>query len=279
MIPAEQPPFGHFKPSPVEQRLIALGGGLSRTRTGRRVASVLRSIMSRIRRDPLDLEVLGQRMRLYAGNNACEKRLIITPQFFDPEEFAYLGPRVTPGFVFLDIGSNVGTYSIFVALRGGPNARVIAIDPNAIVLERLRFNLIANGIETVTTLNTALGDTTGFAEFAIDAQNMGGSSLRLDPGSGETKTRVQVPVRPLFDVVKDAGLARIDAIKIDVEGFEDRILVPYFSSAPEALWPRLVIIEKSAEAWETNCIDLLTDNGYKIALESSGNAVLERAAS
>ncbi len=256
--------------------MIALGRSLPRTRTGRRMASALRSILSRARTDPLDLDVLGQRMRLHPGNNSCEKRLIVTPQFFDPDELALLSTRIKPGFVFVDIGSNVGTYSVFVALRGGPEARVIAIDPNDIVLERLRFNLAANGLENVRVLQTALGDKDGTAEFAIDVKNMGGSSLRLDRNAASGKRMISVPVRRLLDVVTGEGLTRIDALKIDVEGYEDRVLVPFFSTAPERLWPQMVIIERSAQSWETDCLAVLTGAGYTTALRSSGNDVLVR---
>jgi FkbM family methyltransferase len=236
----------------------------------------LRSLLSRVRTAPLDLEVLGQRMRLHPGNNACEKRLIVTPQFFDPDELAFLKTRIKPGFIFVDIGSNVGTYTVFTALRGGPSARVIAIDPNEIVLERLRFNVAANGLENVRVLQTALGDSEGTAELAIDVKNMGGSSLRLDRNSRAGTRLVRVPVRRLLDVVTDEGLPRIDALKIDIEGYEDRVLVPYFNSAPEHLWPGTVIIEKSAGSWETDCLAFLHKTGYATAVQSPGNAVLVR---
>jgi FkbM family methyltransferase len=269
-------PFGSYQPTAFQARMIALGRSLPRTRTGRRTASALRSILSRVRTEPLDLDVLGQRMRLHPGNNSCEKRLIVTPQFFDPDELALLNERIKPGFVFVDIGSNVGTYSVFVALRGGPDTRVIAIDPNDIVLERLRFNLAANGLENVRVLRTALGDKDGTAEFAIDVKNMGGSSLRLDRNAASGKRMISVPVRRLLDVVMGEGLSRIDGLKIDVEGYEDRVLVPYFSTAPESLWPQMVIIERSAQSWETDCLAMLKDAGYTTAFRSSGNDVLVR---
>ena len=52
---------------------------------------------------PLDVESLGARMRLYPYNNVCEKRILFTPQYFDPDERAFLQSRITPDFVFIDI--------------------------------------------------------------------------------------------------------------------------------------------------------------------------------
>ena len=89
-------PFGTYQPTAFEARLIAIGRRLPPTKVGKRTASFIRSAMRRLRRDPLDLEVLGQKMRLHAGNNACEKRLIVTPQFFDPTELGFLKSRLHP---------------------------------------------------------------------------------------------------------------------------------------------------------------------------------------
>jgi FkbM family methyltransferase len=256
------PPFGTFQPTPLQARLIALGRRLPANRSGKRVASFIRSAMRRMRSQPLDLEVLGQRMRLHAGNNACEKRLIVTPQFFDPAELAFLRSRLHPAFTFLDIGSNVGAYSIHVAKNAGPSARVVAVDPNEIVLKRLAFNAQANGLENICILRCAVGDHEGEMEFALEEANMGGSSLQLDRDARGGKTIFKVPVRTLAGIVAEAGIDRIDAIKIDVEGFEDKVLMPFLASAPKAMHPRAVILEASLSSWEGDLLSVLKAAGY-----------------
>ena len=70
----------------------------------------------------------------------------------------------------------------------------------------------------------------------LNARDRGGTRL----AAGGTQGRgVVVRCRPLLAVVTEAGLAGIDALKIDVEGFEDKVLVPFFRDAPPSLWPRL----------------------------------------
>lgn len=273
---SQQPPFGTYQPTPAQARLIALGRRLKPTWTGRRIASLIRSRLRRTRSEPLDLDVLGQRMRLYAGNNSCEKRLIVTPQFFDPEELAFLKSRLTPDFVFLDVGCNVGAYSVFVAKNAGPGARVVAIDPNGIVLDRLAFNVAANGLANVRTVHAAVGDADGEAEFALEEVNMGGSSLRLDRKARGGKTILTVPVRTLAGIVAEAGLARVDAIKIDVEGYEDRVLLPYLASTPEALHPGAIILEASLTSWETDLLAGLSRYGYESTGHLGHNGILVR---
>lgn len=256
------PPFGTYQPTPLQARLIALGRRLPASKIGKRIASFIRSAMRRMRSEPLDLEVIGQRMRLHAGNNACEKRLIVTPQFFDPVELAFLRSRLHPAFTFLDIGSNVGAYSIYVAKNAGRGARVVAVDPNEIVLKRLAFNAHANDLENIRIVRCAVGDVDGEMEFALEETNMGGSSLQLDRDARGGKTIFKVPVRTLAGLVADAGIDRIDAIKIDVEGFEDKVLMPFLESAPRALYPHAVILEASLSSWEGDLLATLHAAGY-----------------
>lgn len=269
-------PFGTYQPTALEARLIGLGRRLKPTRTGKRTASFIRSAMRRLRSDPLDLNVLGQNMRLYAGNNACEKRLIVTPQFFDPAELQFLKSRLYPDFTFIDVGSNVGAYSVFVAKNAGPRARVVALDPNAIVLKRLAFNALANGLENITVVQAAVADVEGEMEFALEETNMGGSSLQLDRKARGGKNIFKVPVRTLASIVDDAKLDHVDAIKIDVEGFEDKVLLPYLHSMPGRLYPKAVILEANVGSWQGDLIGGLQAAGYQTsgALAHNGIFVL-----
>ena len=268
-----EPPFGTYQPSALEARLIAIGRRLRPTRFGKRVASFIRSAFRRLRTEPLDLEVIGQKMRLHAGNNACEKRLIVTPQFFDPIELAFLKARLHPTFRFLDIGSNVGAYSVFVAKNAGSGARVLAVDPNAIVLKRLTFNAAANGPENIRPVHVAVADVDGEMEFALEESNMGGSSLQLDRDARGGKIILKVPVRTLQGLVAEAGFDTVDAIKIDVEGFEDKVLVPYLKSTPRSLHPKVVILEANIESWQSDLLGVLKAAGYQNAVGLSHNGI------
>lgn len=267
-------PFGTYQPTAFEARLIGIGRRLAPTKVGKRTASFIRSAMRRLRRDPLDLEVLGQKMRLYAGNNACEKRLIVTPQFFDPAELAFLKSRLHADFTFFDIGSNVGAYSVFVAKNAGPGARVTAVDPNAIVLKRLAFNAAINGLSNIRMVQAAVADIDGEMEFALEETNMGGSSLQLDREARGGKTIFKVPVRTLEGLVQEAGTDHVDAVKIDVEGFEDKVLIPYLSRVPRRLFPRAVILEANLESWQGDLIGVLKSAGYRTSGNLAHNGIL-----
>jgi FkbM family methyltransferase len=269
-------PFGAFPPTAFQSMLIAMGHGMPANWAGRRGASLIRSVLKRWSDAPIDAVRLGSRMRLYANGNASEKRLMTSPQFFDPGELAVLERALKPDFVFVDIGSNAGAYTLFVASRVGARGRIVAVDPHPVARQRLQCNLDLNGIGWVTIAPVALSDTTGTLSLFINDRNIGSSSLSADVEAGSPQRAIEVPTRTLLSLVEEEGLSRIDAIKIDVEGVEDRILAPFFGSAPSALWPDLLLMEDNKSAWNSDLLALLRQSGYAIVLETGGNIVMRR---
>jgi hypothetical protein len=80
---------------------------------------------------------------------------------------------------------------------------------------------------------------------------------------------------PLLEIVENAKLPRIDAMKIDVEGYEDRVLLPFFATAARSLWPRSIYMETlHAQRWATDCLKELLAIGYRVEGESKGDVRL-----
>jgi FkbM family methyltransferase len=272
IVPEHGLPFGCYAPSTLQSWLIAFGGKLPRSWAGRRLASLIRSLLKRYSGRPIDLVRLGSRMRLYPRSNASEKRLMATPQFFDAVEMALLEKQLAPGFVFLDIGANAGAYTLFVANRVGRSGRIIAVEPHPTALARLECNLVLNAIDWAKVVPAALSDHNGSVSLYVNARNIGSSSV-LSGRRPDLPTRaIEVACRSLASLVQDEGLSRIDAIKLDVEGVEDRILVPYLLQAPRALLPRFLIIEDNRSVWKEDLLGLLRRLGY--VTEAAGNANL-----
>jgi len=70
----------------------------------------------------------------------------------------------------------------------------------------------------------------------------------------------------------------VDALKIDVEGFEDRVLTGFFRAAPQGLWPRAVVIEHlSRSEWQDDCIADMRARGYAETGRTRSNTMLVRA--
>ncbi|HUD85179.1 MAG TPA: FkbM family methyltransferase, partial [Xanthobacteraceae bacterium] len=181
-------------------------------------------------------------------------------------------------YVFVDIGANVGLFSLFVAARAGDRSRILAIEPEPGNLRRLTFNIGANPQAPVTALPIALSDEPGEVGIALDHRDRGGSrAMKVVPAEISIYT-VRVPARTLLGVLSAERVDTIDALKIDVEGMEDVILQPFFRDAPQRLWPRLIIIEDSRAGWKVDLVSLLVANGYSMAERSKQNLVLRRAA-
>lgn len=269
-------PFGAYRPNQLQRAVTAIGRRLPLNWPGMRFSGWLRFLLQTTSTQPADLIVLGQRMRLHLGDNACERRLMVTPQFFDPEELAILRSVVRPGFQFIDLGANVGTYSIFVGCLAGPGARILAIEPQATLLKRLKDNIALNGLD-IRVAPVAIADYEGMIDFAVDLNNLGFTSLNLDRrGRGERRV-ARLPVRRLLGVVREHGFERIDALKADIEGAEDLALLPFMEEAPPGLWPKLVILENGASEWRRDCVAAFVARGYERIGPQSANIVLRQA--
>ena len=117
----------------------------------------------------------------------------------------------------------------------------------------------------------AVGPEAGTATLFIDEARRGLSSMEKLDGA----TPLQVPIATLLSVVERSGVSRVDALKIDIEGFEDRALLPFFSTAPRTLWPKRIYMETDwAARWERDCIACLLAAGYVEAWRGSGDILL-----
>jgi FkbM family methyltransferase len=274
--PKEQEEFGAFAAKGLVGLVLRFTRGAGEAWLSRRLTFGLRRLaVGRLRGAPVDTEALGARMRLFPYRNVCEKRILFTPQFFDPTELETLRSRLRPGFVFLDIGANIGGYSLFVAAHGGPDCRIIAVEPQPDIYARLVFNLRLNSFATVKALACAVADKDGELTLFLDAQNKGESSVKIMRGATGSGS-IAVPSKKLLTLIEEEGFQHIDAAKLDTEGAEDIILETFFAEAPERLRPKLIIMERGNARWHVDLPKLLADNGYRVIAETRNNVIYER---
>jgi FkbM family methyltransferase len=137
----------------------------------------------------------------------------------------FIATTLKEGQVFLDIGANIGFYTLFAAQRVGPSGRVFAFEPDPMTFESLRRSTEQNGFAWARCVNVALSDREGELPFFTVSD---GSAHSLVPEIARRAKRYsgQVPVRVtrLDDLLGEGTLdvPRIDLIKIDVEGEEPR---------------------------------------------------------
>jgi FkbM family methyltransferase len=271
-------PFGLHAPQGFARWAIERTRRMPTRWSARRLAFALRRLaINTLDGAPVDTEALGVRMRLYPYNNICEKKVLFTPQYFDPEELAALESRMRNGFTFVDVGANVGAYSLFVAAKAGPKARILAIEPQPDVFDRLTYNIRQNPFGTIKAVACAVADKAGELTLFLDPRNKGESSVKIvGPSQAET---VRVPAVTLLDLLREEGFTKVDAMKLDVEGAEDLILDPFFRDAPETLYPSFVIIEDGRGQWQSDLPQLLEGKGYRLLVHTRLNLLYERGAS
>ena len=144
----------------------------------------------------------------------------------EPQITAYLMDRVCigPGEVALDVGANLGWYSVLLDRLSRPDARILAFEPDPQSFALLEWNLARNAAGRVTPYNLALGETPGMtALHRYKTSNNGRHTLLEGDTSGGT---VEVAVARLESFWETHGLGerRIRLMKVDVEGFEIFVL-------------------------------------------------------
>jgi FkbM family methyltransferase len=136
-------------------------------------------------------------------------------------EVELLAERLRPGGVLVDVGANVGLYSIQLARRV-ERLKVLAFEPVAATYETLRRNLVKNGADArVDARRLALGERRGAVRMTTRLQ---AGNFMVEEGASAASEAVEgVEVRRLDDVLAEVG-SPVDAIKCDVEGAELGVL-------------------------------------------------------
>lgn len=267
--------FGAYAPTGLVGALLKKTRAAGDSWSARRIAFALRKMgLLLLRGAPLDVETFGARMRLYPYNNICEKRILFTPQYFDESERNLLASYVGENFIFIDIGANIGGYALFAANKGGLGAKILAIEPQADIFERLIFNIRQNGFANIKAIDCAVADKNGDITLFVDKANRGETSMRIVGPEGADAS-LNVPAKTLLRIVNEEGYDHVDAIKLDVEGAEDLILEPFFRNAPRPLWPKLLLMEHLHQRWIVDLPKLLTEKGYREIQRTKNNMAWE----
>jgi len=161
-----------------------------------------------------------------------------------------------------------------LACHVGSGGKVIAVEPHPVAHARLSFNRAASGLAQVMLVAAAAGPSDGELLIETDGDNLGASHV----ASGQPPIgAIKVPSLRLERILGQADISKVDGLKIDVEGFEDRVLTGFFRDTPPALWPGAVVIEHlSKDEW---CDDIIADmraRGYQEAGKTRSNTLLQR---
>lgn len=157
--------------------------------------------------------------------NLCPREFIQNRILFfgvwEPNVTALFHAFLQPGDVVVDVGANVGYYTLLAAHKVGKTGHVYAVEPNPAVRAELNRHLELNDVRNATIVAAGAWDTTATGSLHLHRDDCGGSSLRILDGSEQAE---KIPLVRLDDVLSHEHRGRIALIKVDIEGAEAHAL-------------------------------------------------------
>jgi FkbM family methyltransferase len=187
------------------------GHGLSRFLIARALERLVRAALKTD-----TVSVLGHRMHL----DAIDRAELSINGIYEPLTTDLVRAEIKPGDVVLDIGANIGYYTLIFAKCVGPTGHVFAYEPEPGNFSLLRENVSTNGYRNVTLCQTAVSDRAGHNRLYLDEANAGDCRL-YDSGDGRRAVGVET-VR--LDDCLAAFPGKIGFVKMDIQGAEPAAL-------------------------------------------------------
>jgi len=161
---------------------------------------------------PKSVMVQGHRMWL-DDQDTLE---LATHEIYEPLETALFKKEIKSGQTVLDIGANIGYYTLIAAKLVGPRGRVYAFEPDPDNFSLLKKNFESNGYANVIPVNLAVSDTTKTARLFLNKTNKGDHRLY---DSQDNRSSISVQTIKLDDFFKKLD-KKINFIKMDIQGSE-----------------------------------------------------------
>lgn len=199
---------------------------------------VLRPLHNRFAPGSDVVEVLGFKMELDPAE-CVDSALWFTPSHYDRVEREFVLHGVSSG-VFLDVGANVGFWSLFLA-HHFRSSKILAVEANPRTLAILQTNISLNGFDNISAIGCGVGKEAGkFPLYLNSTGNRGGDTLSEAVRGGES---IDVPVQRLSDILLRKSIDKVEFMKIDIEGMESDVFNDLRENLPESAWPRVICVE------------------------------------
>lgn len=141
---------------------------------------------------------------------------------FEPEEVALLRRLIRPGDVVVDVGANIGFYSLLFSRLVGEGGRVHAFEPSRDNWDLLLKNIRLNSLTNVISNRAALSDRAGKSTLYVNKES--GLNSLGKTHRGEVSHVEEVPCTTLDDYLASEKISKVNLLKIDVEGYDGHVL-------------------------------------------------------
>jgi len=193
----------------------------------------------------------------------------------DKEEMAFLVDNCPDNGIVLDVGANIGIYSIYVATHR-PGARVLAFEPVPEIVERFKRNIALNNVHNIVVCDYALAEEETTKELMLNVTtNTGGNSFVVNQTQFQGfEKKIPVKTKTMLQALQENKVERVDVLKADVEGYEYPILKKFFADAPKSLWPRTMVLEAFGSTIPRvggSTVELVIASGYHLINHNNMN--------
>lgn len=236
-------------------------------------SNILNQYMKQNNIESIEHNYYGSKFILFPLDNATDNKIIISSKKYEKEELNLLkNLKKNNNSIFLDIGANMGYYSIMSSNYGFK--KIYSFEPVPKMINRIQQHIKINNLENlIEVIPYAIGEESKEVFLYEEPTNYGGSSLFQ---ASQRTNEIKVKMISLNEFILQNSIKNIDALKIDVEGYEDRVLMPFFINNHISIFPKLVIIEhSSSNEWDKDVIDWMLKNGYSLELKTRGNTILK----
>ncbi len=226
-------------------------------------------------RRPREIKYAGYRLRCYPDSHSASN-IFYFGSLYDWHEMRFLRRYLRPGDGFVDVGANIGTYTLLAASLVGPRGSVDAFEPSPVAAGRLRESVTLNQLSNVCVHETAIGDANGTTEFSIGWDVTDSVYTPADPYQ-QLRPRIEVELARLDDVLTDRPYS---AGKLDVEGLELAALrgaTAHLEAANPPVW-QIEVLANQLRKFGTSADDLfalLREHEYEVFIfDSDSNELI-----
>lgn len=200
------------------------------------------------------------------------KKLILYGEY-EKHEIELLCSQLKKGDTVLDIGANIGLYTLFLSKAVGKNGKVISVEPDPENAKILRENIIANNCNNVQVLEMAFGSkNTDGNLFQVDG-NRGNLSFADLNNTGKS---IKISIRRADEVLKEFDI-KPNAAKMDVEGAEPEIIEGLGDLIPNTILFEFVPNQlKALNHDPEKFLSYLSSKGYTLDMVNADDGSLTR---
>ena len=256
-----------------------LGRGLSRKILIKFIEKILNTINFNRSKYLFKVNFYNFKIYFYADNQTGLKLYF---QRNENKELEFLKRNIENDSWFIDIGSHIGTYTLNISNLNSKKKRIktLSVEPGPISFLRLKenLNLLKKNNKYIKKrtiiVNSAIGNKSsyGYINTKVNYANV----KILTKKDNKKNYFKKIKIHKIFDLIKKYKIKKIYCLKIDTEGFEEKIIRNFFKDLNIKYYPKVLIIEHNNEDDYYKIDKFIINNGYEINFTTNSNAIYKR---